>query len=463
MSQRKQFGAEMAVQSDDLEHSKYDAVATQDEQHELKKYDVVIVGAGLGGLTAAVEASIAGKSVLVIESRQEKFSAIRPQLIFLKLEIKRYLLWQYVASGKDFEDKGPNIVGGNKFYSRHFSIKDIQHALLRMIGDSCQFQYEAMVSEIDLDDGLLQVSSLTNPSLHEKIKFENLVIADGAKRRTANLLQPQIKYQPVADRPEKKHVMAYFTVEAKGELPDCYLKPEPLVMLKHENSVGYFYYDDGNEKIESKREFKVCVVMNATDEQYDIYKSNEALGVKYLKHCVASVFPSEFWSIEKTASKKIGLEKDRLKYAAFELDFVEVSTPAFERNSNKIFFVGDARRSPDFYLGHGGNDAILDGKFTGDVIRGEKTIDQYNDDCIKRSKATSLETKSFQPIMDKVDADAYMNAVYFVPKFVNVADNSIFELQPPLDVFGFFSLGGWQLDSSSDDEESKLKLSRPPH
>jgi hypothetical protein len=110
-----------------------------------KKYDVVIVGAGLGGLTAAVEASLAGKTVLVIESRQERYSAIRPQLIYLQDGIIDYLATLNKRS-KDKITAQDLLMFSSSSMLEHVGIKDIQRFLKRKSDNElCSFQYESKV------------------------------------------------------------------------------------------------------------------------------------------------------------------------------------------------------------------------------------------------------------------------------------------------------------------------------
>lgn len=124
----------------------------EEQPSKVKKYDVVIVGAGLGGLTTAVEATKAGKSVLIIECRQEQYVAIRPQLIFLFNQTVSYL-----KSLRPDELIEPSDINLLKRLAglEHCSIKDIQRYLLRRIDwNYCTIRYESEVSSVNLDEGI---------------------------------------------------------------------------------------------------------------------------------------------------------------------------------------------------------------------------------------------------------------------------------------------------------------------
>ncbi len=370
--------------------------ASLEPQSEFKKYDVVIVGAGLGGLTAAYEAAKACKTVLVIESRPEQYAAIRPQLIFLDPQNMQYLRSLPCPDDNITADK---ILLPPLNNPGHVSIKDIQHYLLRRIDRKyCTFRYESMVSEINLNEGYLLTANVNDSTRKEKVCFTNLVLADGAKHQTANLLKPHIEYHPVAYRPEKKHVMGYFTIESKNGEP---IK-NPINFLAgviHKNNCGLIYHQSKLTENDDQTKLKVCIVMNVSDEQFEQFKKSKDVGIKFLKHCIAGVFEETEWEISMTKSTKSGNEKDKLKYAAFELDFIEANKSAFEVNGHTVILVGDTRRTPDFYQGHGGNDAIFDGQQVMRIITQELSVQKYNDSSRARSMSIANQTLASQPIL----------------------------------------------------------------
>lgn len=387
--QRKQFQAE--TETIPIEGSEQTAPIFTP-----KKYDVVIVGAGIAGLTAAVEASLAGKTVLLIESREERVAAIRPQLIYLQLENTAYLGSLNARSSNAITAQDILLFEDNPLIE-HYGIKDIQRFLKRKIDNKfCSFKYESKVAEIDLDQGSLLVAKKNDQLQQERIEFEYLVLADGAKHQTADLLSPHIGYQPIPDRPEKKHIAANFIVEAKDDDLDNLTYPNALAVLSHDNYCGYLYYENAI----NRQRRKVGIVMHVSDQQFEKYKVDPESGIAFLKHCVASAYAPAFWNISMPKSKKYGIEKDRLKYAAFSLEFAETMKPAFRYKGKKVILVGDSRRNADFYLGHGGNDAIRDGKLAGRVIKKEISIGSFSRRCYERSKEISNDTINFQPILD---------------------------------------------------------------
>lgn len=395
---RDQPNNQLPVDSKDI-HS-----AESLQSSQLKNYDVVIVGAGIGGLTAAVEATRVGKKVLIIEKRSKALTAIRPQLLFLYPEVVYYLnkLSHDSSDNQFIADMKKKTSNG----SDHFSIKHIQRFLMHHINnDLCDFHYESQVSEINFAEDYLVVASSHDLSQHEKIKFGDLILADGIKHGTANLLRDQLEFSEkyIAQREEKKHVMGYFILNAK--FPDKkneFPMQNPIEVVIHDGRVGFMYYDYFSLKQHDFNKVKLCVVMNLKDEQYEAIRVDDQLGGRFLKHCVETVFSPTDWDIRVTKSKKSGQEKDKLKYATFQLELFGAKQAAFESNGHMVALVGDTRRGPDFYQGHGGNDAITDGQKAGCLINRTVSLSDYNQHCEQRSKSVSSQTSQSTPAISKV-------------------------------------------------------------
>lgn len=375
-------------------------------------YDLVVVGGGLAGLAAAADASLAGKRVLVIESRKKIDSDLRPQLIYLeKGESEneeseneeseyascRYLYSLYARSfGSDdkLDEKFLNKLNDPR--KEHFGIKDIQRYLKRRIDTRfCTFLYESTVSSIQVEEGYLIASHAKNSLKKEKIKFKDLILADGAKHSSANLLKQYVHYQPVQDRPEKNHVMAYFTVKSKNE--NFELPFDFFATVRDGVHCGLIYYERSSLEKGEQNALKLCIVMHVPDELFKKFEIDKAIGIQYLKHCAGAVFNEKDFDIFMTHSQKYP-EKDNLKYATFSLDFEEANRAAFEKNGHKVILAGCAFRRADFYVGHGGNDAIFYAEKAVQLIRGKITLQAYNLACKKKSNEVSKKTKQHQPI-----------------------------------------------------------------
>lgn len=437
----KETYSEAQEQRHEASDSKTQEQNFEETHAEIKEYDAVIVGAGLAGLTTAVELSKAGKSILLIEYRDEKNSAIRPQLIWLTFHtVNNYLkdLYNPYKSEKNKEDE--------EFFKKlkmhkaaHYGIKDIQRFLKRQIDPRfCTFLYESTVLAVHIEEGSLVLAHVSHPLRQQKVKFKNLVLADGAKQHTSGLLKEYIQYQPVQDRPEKKHIMACFTAESKDKsfinLP--YHKPTGLVV--HRTYYGIIYVEEASLIKNNFTKMKICMTMHVPDELFQAFERDRESGIQYLKRCVASVFNEKDYAIYMTQSKKSGQQKDNLKYAAFRLNFEEANQAAFEINGNKVILVGERRRNSDFYQAHGGNDAIRDGRLASSLVMGKYPLKNYNTSLQERSKEVSEKTKKYQPIAPMPD------------------DNVIFSLEnaePMIDsgskLFSGRSLGLFTLDHST--------------
>lgn len=341
-------------------------------KHTEEVYDAIIIGAGLGGLTAAVEASHRRKKVLVVEFRDEEYSTLRPQIISVDSPRKK-ILERFQARGLE-----PNFKD-NKFIQNlqnpHIAIKDIQRYLKRRCEETfCTFLYNHQVSIIKWDTGELVISNRSNDSIKLALKFKDLILADGAKHNTADLLNEFIRYDPLPGRPEKHHVTAFFTVKPKNNFPTIKPMEVPLELIIEGERCGYIYY----EKLDFKK-LKVNIVMNLTETLTNYFKSNRELGIEYLTHCVASVFKKEDFEVYISTSKKsLGArEKDMLKYATFVLDFITANTPGFKYKSHNVVLLGDCERTPDFYLGIGANYAIDSGLSAGQMIGNTILLEEF--------------------------------------------------------------------------------------
>lgn len=377
------------------------------------KEHTVIVGGGLAGLTAAVEASNAGKKVLVIESREELNSAIRPQFIFLNEDTIKYLRFLKGKKNTGASPDDEQFIQKLQFLNgEHFGIKDIQRFLKSRINPKfCTFLYDSKISEINIEKGFLITS---NPDDKYKIKFHHIILADGASSETSQLLKEHIQYRPVQGRPEIKHAMAYLTVTLPADRLENPMD-KAIAYLADGDYYGLIYHERSTLPKDDPTKVKICVVMHVSSERFLEFSLNREAMIDYLKHCAKSVF-GEDAVISMPESQKSGLAKDRLKACVFKLDFQEATTSALRVNDHLVVLAGDTKRSPDFYQGHGGNDAIKDGRLAVKLIIHDIHLEEYKKYSSDSSKNVSRITKQIQPISEYAQENSEL-AIFSVSPF----------------------------------------------
>lgn len=344
-----------------------------EQGNESKKYDAVIVGAGIAGLITAVEASRAGKNILVIEKRKEKLSAIRSQLVYIPY--RDYLI---KLCGSDanmsVEDKKfiESIEGGGRTF---VALKDTQRYLKQRIDNRyCTFSYESIVSAVNLEKGQLVISHALDASQQKKTNFDYLIIADGSHHSTGKLLSPDIQYQAGEAKSENPHIMAYLTIKSKDGTPvEIPIHRNPMPVL-YGDYFGYIVFE--NKTIDTNK-VKADIILPLSSELAKKFRLNEERAMDFAYHCMSSVFDGEKHDIFITKSRKSGAEKDKLKCLVFNLDAENANVAAIEKNGNIAALVGDAYMTAG-YAGYGTTHAISGGQAASSLIQGQMSVAEYN-------------------------------------------------------------------------------------
>lgn len=389
-----------------------------------KKYDVVISGMGTAGLSVAVEALHAGKSVLIVNIRPDDF--VRVQSVFITHPGRKYLiemmnsLAEMSAADKEFKELLEKSLG--------IAIKEVERYIKRRLDEKpnpllqIDFLYESQLSEVDFDAGLAKVKAL-NGSFEHQIEFTYLIGADGYKHHAANVLNagehnPHIKFitseepgTPIVSPGNRQNAFLYAEMKRTDG--------QPFHLPVHQ----FLVFPGAN--LETKRDsFAYYVFYAMLDQNYkklaeDPTKIKMGLGIELPAHVhqqlkllpkqedqaqvvIDYISPYFFERLQRDGvdtsqlkismvkpSRKHGFFKDNLKFRYFETHLSGAEIVGFERNGKKFGLAGDAVRKPFFHISHGLNDALYEASMLGRVFRGVMDISQYNEKCLRRSKEVS--------------------------------------------------------------------------
>jgi flavin-dependent dehydrogenase len=363
-------------------------MATTQFQPSIEEYDVVVSGAGPAGLALAYEAISQGKKTLILEAREEKYAAIRPQLVFLQNDTRDYLKELYlkaVEEGKpDLEDK--------RFYEKladpieHVAIKDIQRFLTNRIKESknSTFSYQSKIETVNMDKGLLSVARDEKKSI---IHFKHLAGADGLSHYTADKVGESgypIKFKKTFESKSQYFASAYYSVRKRNgdSIP---LPQTPLNGFKVQDKyLGFVYYNRHSHAKSDKQQLKLYVTTAITKDDYEKYEKDKKAVLKDLITHAELVFPKADYNVQPvkpSKEDKAGLVKDNLKFQIFSRIFYEASTPSIQVGEQNFMLLGDAYLSPDFYQGSGTNFALMQAKKAGELLAGKITLEYYNSFC----------------------------------------------------------------------------------
>ncbi len=327
------------------------------ETRQKLEADVVIVGAGPAGLTAALTLANSNKKVILLEKREEKYAFIRPQLVHLqgsdgdilemlekmKLEdpgLKEMEIRDPRQILAEMELKNPRLSEDDKRAEENFqdqledktdhvAIKDIQRFIKRRIDDNknvdCKFGMK--LEKIDLDNGLLTVDS---PEGKIDIQFTDLISADGNahgnKNHTVQLLKENghtIEFEQKFDSTFKDFLSGYLTVKRKdgGQFA---ITDKFVDHYKGKKGFDYVYYHHASLQKSDYKQLKFCVASCISDSDLKKFEEDKEAGFQHMIEIAKQTFPDDEYEITPVkGSEKYGAIKDSLKYQIFQREFYE--------------------------------------------------------------------------------------------------------------------------------------------
>ncbi|MDP1601739.1 MAG: FAD-dependent oxidoreductase [Legionella sp.] len=323
--------------------------------------DVAIVGLGPGGLAAALEAASTGKAVVAFTDREEY---IRGQRLAIKKDSIGFL--EKHTNNSDSEDE--------KFWQKYNAEKSVQTKDIERFLHRKLIQYPN-VQIVQLDKKTTTIKSVGKSDgsnfieLNDGRKYycNNILAADGARHTFANQMNDDLKsdinYRESAVQERHKYHAVVQLQLKKGEEMGS-----PVTMQPYEKMKALSQLDWTSSYLPKK-----YILTNAANTKFylageipeAIFKEEDAQ-VRALKlKTWATVAIQERYGVTEEQleyrQSRNTPAKDRLQCTVFEMKMQE-NDKQFVALENGVFAqIGDARRTPNYNLGHGMNDAIKGG------------------------------------------------------------------------------------------------------
>lgn len=325
--------------------------------------DVAIVGLGPGGLASALLAAENGRSVVAFTDRD---AYIRGQRVVLYPETI-----QFLKSYQDHTDLADSQFFDRLAEERTVQTKDIERYLYKKL-----MQYQDKVTIVQLDKKL-EISSLGRGEKKQadfiqlsngtKYYTKNIIAADGGKRSFSTLmnrdLSADLKYLPLARQEKHKYHAAVQLKLKDGESAASLGKGdvynELVAYMKHgwSNTIlpkHYVFPNKDKTKFYFAGEIPESIFRIESKPERDEQLKQWASIFIYKKYGIQADQLEYRMSIKNP-------KKDTIQANAFEMNLTICNKQAVALSNGIFVQIGDARRSPNFYLGHGINDAILGG------------------------------------------------------------------------------------------------------
>ncbi len=368
---------------------------------ESSAVDVAVIGLGPGGLAAAPEAAATGKQVLAFTDRTQY---IRGQRLVLTPETDMYL--------RDLIDENDPLDHPflDKLDSEYtMQTKDIERFLFRKCSHFPNITIVTINKEnpvTQIGTGEMQTANFIQLQNKEKFYCRNILAADGAKHVAASILnaslnagieytmaplQERYKYHGVvqlrlkpgekAGQPETENqTFKARLAHAKQGWKEPYFPNSYIFTNKNENK---FYFAGEIPKI----------IFDAPQETRGKLLKKWACDEIFRKYGVSED------QLEYHTSKK-SPEKDRLQALVFEMNIIASNKATYQLANGMFALIGDARRTPNYFVAHGLNDAIAGGIAfasalkTGDFKSFEVKINQMDDNVEFQMQLVSDSKKS---------------------------------------------------------------------
>ena len=356
--------------------------------------DLAIVGLGPGGLAAAYHAASRGLNVLAFTDRNDY---TRMQKVVLSIDVVRFL--QNINNEQDIEDQRFWALYHTEQYLRISEIeKYIYRKLVKLpnvhivqLSKSSSAGIQSITSEKETTCFHLQ---------SEQYYFKHLIVADGAHHNISNLLSSQLNANIFyADCNEQERHPYHAIVQVKLR-PGIQIDPE-----KATTRGGFIARLGWNQTFMPK--FYIFTNANKTEFSFSgeipehIYHAPEEQKPELLKQWAGAAIKEEYGVDidDLTFPKADPDQKDSFFVSLFKIHLEKSSTALYPIPSGQVGIIGDARRSSNYILGHGLNDAIEGGITFSDCIDPNTNqfnrlkfiskINQMEEDIVTRMKSNS--------------------------------------------------------------------------
>jgi hypothetical protein len=393
-----------------------------------EKAALAVVGLGPGGLAAAIKAASTGKKVVVFTDRNDY---IRPQRIKLTLETLSFLT--SVLSSNITLSSDVNLIRDCLANGWIMQTKDLERILYRHIENNPNIQIvrvdRTMTSRLVNDGEHDHHIALSDANGNTRdYHFKHLLAADGIKHQTADMVardcNKSIRYKqtPLQLRHEYHAAIQLELANPSTYIPRTFIDSlkanarfKGLGWKRLDQPKHYIFTNKNGNKFSFVGEVPECIHREADPKlKEEMLRKWAAVGI----HQKFGIPESEliFHTSKKHATK------DKLRATTFVMDMnvCEQALISLHESPNDGVFaqVGDARRTPNYRLGHGANDAILGGLAFADAIDDNdlsfddvkfKEAIKKMDDSVESSMSLSLvllsgrEKKEAEDILKAVD------------------------------------------------------------
>lgn len=376
-----------------------------DRKIEMKETETVLIsGMGPAGLLAACEAILSNHQVTIVTNRPEN-EQIRSRRILTQeenLPYLRSLLAQMMQAHHTLTAEDEAFINDID-YGLTINIKKMEKFLLRRIQQYCADGYPVRIiadSEIKSFDFNIEkagIGAAHSSAIDEYVKFTILICADGTKRHAVTLCnehlskEDKIHFYAVEHPSQREHVSAYLEIRSKNEGP---IKPVRQASFnKHANTKTTLAlaFNTKHSLFAIKCHVSAELPRALSAESCEDKKVEDTL--TYLNAVVDDIF-DEKTDIRVTRSKS-SPDKDKTKFSFFNIELRYAEDAFVEINGVKIVLIGDTQATPNYQIGNGLNDAMVEAMQLGKCMRGECSYNKYRKLCKRLNDQAATETAVF--------------------------------------------------------------------
>ncbi|WP_118996646.1 NAD(P)/FAD-dependent oxidoreductase [Legionella oakridgensis] len=319
--------------------------------------DVAIVGLGPGGLAAAYKAAQKGLRVVAFTDRKDY---IRGQRLVVSEETEKFL--REIRNPADPLDQ---VFWDNYAKEGTLKTKDIEMYIYRKLETMENVTIvqatkgtEHAISAIKAGDGADYVELGTG----EKYHFRHLLGADGARHGVADMVRDGLgKEISYADSKEQERHPYHAVVQLK--LKEGAAVDEALKQVRGTKVAKLGWMETFMPKCYVFPNKDLTEFYFAGEVPQSIFRASEEDRPELLKQWAGAAIKEKYGvNIDDLEYRVTGNRaEDALQATVFEMRMRQSQHSLIDVQAGKFARIGDARRTPNYNLGHGMNDAIAGG------------------------------------------------------------------------------------------------------